>query len=118
VGGLDRPGEEGGEEMKIRFLVAVILLAFLGGAVWGIQRVIHQATASTATVMPTTHVKKGRVTITVSARGELQGGNSEALTAPMTGGQDMAITSLRDTGELVNPGDTIVQFDTTQQEYN
>ncbi|MBZ5631587.1 MAG: efflux RND transporter periplasmic adaptor subunit [Acidobacteriia bacterium] len=104
--------------MKARFLIAVVVVAVLGGAGWGVRRIIQVATASTTNVIPTTHVKKGRVTITVSARGELQGGNSEILTAPMTGGQDMAITSLRDTGELVNPGDTIVQFDTTQQEYN
>jgi len=102
--------------MKVRLLLAVIVLALLGGAGWGVRRLIQAATASTSSVIPTTRVKKGRVTITVSARGELQGGNSEVLTAPMTGGQDMAITSMRDTGELVNPGDTIVQFDTTQQE--
>jgi multidrug efflux pump subunit AcrA (membrane-fusion protein) len=83
-----------------------------------VRRLIQVATASTSGVIPTTHVKRGHVTITVSSRGELQGGNSEVLTAPMTGGQDMAITSMRDSGELVNPGDTIVQFDTTQQEYN
>jgi len=104
--------------MKVRLLLAVIVLTLLGGAGWGVRRLIQAATASTSSVIPTTRVKKGRVTITVSARGELQGGNSEVLTAPMTGGQDMAITSMRDTGELVNPGDTIVQFDTTQQEYN
>jgi len=68
--------------------------------------------------MPSTKVKKGRVIITVSARGELQGGNSEMLTAPMTGGGDMAITLLREPGEVVEQGDVVVQFDTTQQEYN
>ncbi len=30
----------------------------------------------------------------------------------------IAITDLREPGELVNPGDVVVQFDTTQQEYN
>ncbi len=30
----------------------------------------------------------------------------------------MAITSLRDPGELVAPGDVVVQFDTTEQEFN
>ena len=94
--------------MKLRLLIAVIVLAILGGAGWGVRRIIQVATASTAATIPTTHVKKGRVTITVSARGELQGGNSEVLTAPMTGGQDMAVTYLRDTGEVVNPGSAIV----------
>ena len=41
---------------------------------------------------PTTRVKRGQVAIAVAARGELQGGNSEMLVAPMTGGDTMAIT--------------------------
>jgi multidrug efflux pump subunit AcrA (membrane-fusion protein) len=35
----------------------------------------------------------------------------------MVGGTDMAITSLREPGELVSPGDVVVQFDTTEQEF-
>jgi hypothetical protein len=62
-------------------------------------------------------VRKGKVTISVSARGELQGGNSEVLTGPMIGG-DLPITYLREPGEQVKPGDVVVEFDTTAQEYN
>ena len=36
------------------------------------------------------------------------------LSAPMTGGGDMAITYLREPGELVKPGDVVVKFDTTR----
>jgi HlyD family secretion protein len=39
------------------------------------------------------------------------------LSAPMTGGGDMAITFLREAGEMVNPGDVVVKFDTTEQEF-
>jgi hypothetical protein len=39
------------------------------------------------------------------------------LVAPMTGGNEMAITFLRKAGELVQPGDVIAQFDTTEQEF-
>ena len=53
--------------------------------------------------LPTTKVKQGRVIIAVSARGELQGGNSEMLAAPMAGGGDLAITHLRGAGEVVKP---------------
>ena len=64
--------------------------------------------------VPTTRVKKGRVTVTVAARGELQGGNSEMLTAPMVGGGDMADhRRSAQPGELVEAGDVVVQFDTT-----
>jgi len=40
------------------------------------------------------------------------------LAAPMAGGGDLAITYLRDAGEFVKEGDTVVQFDTTLQEFN
>ena len=68
-----------------------------------------------ASVVPTTSVKRGDLTLTVTARGELLGGHSEMLTAPMTGGSDMVITILRTPGEVVNPGDVVAQLDTTEQ---
>jgi HlyD family secretion protein len=104
--------------MKTRLLVFAAVAAVVGAVAWGAMRFIAITTASADVEVPATRVKKGRVTITVSARGELQGGNSEMLAAPMVGGGDLAITVLRDPGELVNPGDVVVQFDTTQQEYN
>ena len=95
------------------------VLAVLAAIAWGAIRLVTRVTASTAAVeLPTTRVKRGRVTITVAARGELQGGNSEMLTVPQTGGNTVAITYLREPGELVEAGDVVVQFDTTQQEYN
>jgi multidrug efflux pump subunit AcrA (membrane-fusion protein) len=62
-------------------------------------------------------VKRGTITLTVNARGELQGGSSEMLAAPMVGGSDMGITFLREPGELVHPGDDVVKLDTTEQEF-
>ena len=61
--------------------------------------------------------KRGDVTITVTAKGELPGGNSEMLSAPMTGGGDMAITFLREPGRTGEAGDVVVKFDTTEQEF-
>ena len=85
---------------------------------WGGSRLVKAVPPQSAGVaMPATRVKRGRVTITVGASGELQGGNSEMLAAPMIGGGDMAITYLREPGELVKAGDVVVEFDTTQQEY-
>jgi len=104
--------------MKMRLLVVVLILAVVGALAWGAMRMVKVAAAPTSTEIPATRIKKGRVTIFVAARGELQGGNSEMLTAPMVGGQDMSITELRAPGELVNEGDVVVQFDTTQQEFN
>jgi len=104
--------------MKIRLLVIAVVLAVLGAAAWGGMHIVRSLTATASAEMPTTRIKKGRVTISVAARGELQGGNSETLTAPMVGGGDLIITDMREPGELVEAGDVVVQFDTTMQEYN
>jgi multidrug efflux pump subunit AcrA (membrane-fusion protein) len=71
----------------------------------------------TGTSLPTAAVKRGDVPFTVAARGELQGGNSEMLVAPMTGTGGVSITYLRESGELVHEGDVVVKFDTTEQEF-
>lgn len=104
--------------MKTRLLVLAIVAGVLGAGGWGAMRLVRAAAKAESSTAPTTRVKKGRVTVTVSARGELQGGNSEMLVAPMVGGGDLPITTLRQAGELVEAGDVVVQFDTTQQEYN
>jgi len=104
--------------MRARLLYLAGVVVVLGAMGWGALKVVRVAASTNAVEMPTTKVKKGRVTITVAARGELQGGNSEMLTAPMVGGGDLAITQLREPGEVVNAGDVVVQFDSTQQEYN
>ncbi len=104
--------------MRKRILIAASAAVVLGAGAWGVARLVKTATAEAHAEIPTTRVKRGSVTITVAARGELQGGNSEMLTAPMIGGTDMAITYLREPGEVVEPGDMVVQFDTTTQEFN
>jgi len=104
--------------MRLRLLLLAAIVAVLGALGWGALKVVRAAASTAALELPTTKVKKGRVVITVAARGELQGGNSEMLTAPMAGGGDLAITQLRSAGEVVNAGDVVAQFDTTQQEYN
>ena len=104
--------------MKLRWVVSfVAILAIVGALAWGAVRLVRATSTSASLELPTTKVKKGRVTLTVAARGELQGGNSEMLTAPMIGGGTLALTDLREPGELVKAGDIIAQFDTTEQEY-
>jgi cobalt-zinc-cadmium efflux system membrane fusion protein len=104
--------------MKTRLIILLAVIAVLGGLVWGGRRISQVAARSTRTEIPSTQVKKGRVTIVVAARGELQGGNSEVLTAPMAGGGDLIMTYLREPGEPVSKDDVIAQFDTTQLEFN
>lgn len=96
---------------------ALIAAGMLALAAWGSVRLYKAANTATAAPIPFTKVKRGDVTFAVYARGELQGGNSIMLQAPMVGGQQLAITEMRDSGELVKKGDVVVQFDTTDQLY-
>jgi HlyD family secretion protein len=105
-------------KLKIRLIVSLVVIVLAMALVWGGLRVVQLVARDTPIEIPTTVVKKGRVTIVVASRGELQGGNSEVLTAPMTGGGEMALTFLREPGELVKKDDVIASFDTTQQEFN
>ncbi len=99
-------------------LTAVVLapLALLG---WGGLKLYSKmgAVVRTGPDIPSTSVKRGDVTFTVTAKADLQGGNSEMLTAPMMGGSQLILTSLRSSGDLVKEGDVVAQFDTTEQEY-
>jgi len=102
---------------RILFGVAGGLLAAAFAGRVGLE-VYRQKAPGEAVKAPVTRVRRGNVRFAVMARGELQGGNSETLAAPMTGGRDMTITSLREPGELVAAGDVVAQFDTTEQEFN
>jgi len=103
--------------VKKRLIISALVIAVLAALAWGGMRVVQLTASEDHDEIPTTRVRKGKVTISVSARGEMQGGNSEVLTGPMVGG-DLPITYLREPGELVKPGDVVVEFDTTAQEYN
>jgi HlyD family secretion protein len=93
--------------------LAPLIMVFLASAA-GPQA----ASVSSPSGIPWTICKTGRChTFTVTARGELQGGKSEMLTAPMTGGNDMILTYLRTPGEVVKEGDIVAQFDTTEQAF-
>src|ERR1035441_2375784 len=101
-------------KIVIGAVVAALVLALLA---WGGSRLMRALSPASASRLPVTQVKRGDVTITVSAKGELSGGPTEKLSAPMTGGGEMAITYLREPGEQVAAGDVVVKFDTTEQEY-
>jgi HlyD family secretion protein len=100
-------------------IVTVCALAPLALIGWGGFRWYKtgSAPAASSSDIPTTTVKHGEVVFDVTAKGELQGGNSEMLTAPMMGGAELILTSLRGNGDLVKENDVVAQFDTTEQEF-
>jgi HlyD family secretion protein len=99
-----------------QILTGMAICVLIGtGTRYGIY--IYRDLAAHKTVIPTATVERGDISLAVTARGELRGGNPEVLAAPMMGGSDMHITFLLKTGEQVKEGDTVVQFDTTEQEF-
>lgn len=102
----------------VRLAVAIALFLGAAGAatLYGL-RAWKDITGEKQEVIPTASVQRGDVTLEVTARGELQGGNPEMLIAPLTGGLDMHLTSMKESGEPVKAGDVVAEFDTTEQEY-
>ena len=98
--------------MLVGAVLSLALIAWVGRASWPVSAVNRKSPD-----IPVITVKRGQVTFTVSARGDLQGGNSELLTAPMMGNAELILTSLRNPGELVKEKDVVAQFDTTEQEF-
>jgi multidrug efflux pump subunit AcrA (membrane-fusion protein) len=103
-----------------RIWVLAVVLGSASLAAWAGLEVYRKAeTAPAAAIeVPTTLVRRGNVTFSVSAKGELQGANSAMLTAPMAGGAELVITSLKEPGELVRAGETVAEFDTTELSFN
>jgi HlyD family secretion protein len=100
-----------------RVLMCCVVCAAFGVAIFYGTRSYRALTLSKEAVIPVAKVQRGDVSLAITARGELRGGNPETLTAPMTGGTEMHITLLRKTGEEVKTGDVVVQLDTTEQQF-
>ncbi|MGA8030635.1 MAG: efflux RND transporter periplasmic adaptor subunit [Bryobacteraceae bacterium] len=100
-----------------RVLIGCAVVALLGIAAFYGVRAYRALTAGKEPAIPVAKVQRGDVSLAITARGELRGGNPESLTAPLIGGTEMHITTLKKTGEAVKAGDVVVQFDTTEQEY-
>jgi len=104
--------------MRFRITVILAVVAVIAAVAFGARKLVKAVTTQPVVELPSTKVRRGRVTISVTARGELQGGNTEMIVVPPTGADSTAITSLREPGEMVEAGDVVVEFDTTLQEYN
>ncbi|MGH9144547.1 MAG: efflux RND transporter periplasmic adaptor subunit [Vicinamibacterales bacterium] len=91
-------------------ITMVALLAAGAAARLGLSR-------SAPTTVPTTHVQRGRVQVTVYTVGDLRAARAVQLAAPPMGGQ-LQIVHLAETGDDVKTGDVVVEFDTAEQEFN
>ena len=98
-------------------LTGVVAAALCGFAGWAGYQWFRQSLQSPEREAPVTQVRRGDVVFTVTATGALQGGNSRMLAAPMTGANQLTITELRKPGELVEEGQVVATFDTTEEAF-
>jgi hypothetical protein len=97
--------------MSVKKLIALaVVLCVLGVLAWSAVRIVRTVGAATVAESPVTRVKRGDVSITVTARGDLQGGNPEVLLAPQVAQDTLYVTFIRNPGELVKPGDIVVEL--------
>lgn len=100
-----------------RIIVVLAACAAAGGASWYGMKAWRAINTTKDVSIPIAKVQRGDLTLTVTAKAELQGGNPEVLTAPLIGGTELHLTTLREQGEPVKEGEVVVEFDTTEQEY-
>ncbi len=92
------------------WLIGIAALAALG--VWGVRSLTFGSEAA----IPTVKVHRGDLSLALTARADVRGGDAETLTAPMTGGEEH-LTSLLKPGDQVKPGDVVAQLNTAEQEF-
>lgn len=100
-----------------RILLAFAAMLLVAAGAWSGYNTLQRWRAGDAKETPSTKVRRGEVVFTVSAKGAFQGGNSKMLVAPMTGGNQLALTELRKPGDLVTEGEVVAQFDTTEETF-
>ncbi|MBL8233968.1 MAG: efflux RND transporter periplasmic adaptor subunit [Bryobacterales bacterium] len=103
--------------MKRWLMLTFLLSGCAAGVGFGFLRLYRATQPEQKVEVPTAAVRRGDVTFSVVARGELHGGNTQLLTAPMGTSGELVLTSLPQNGTLVTQNDVIATFDTTEQEY-
>lgn len=111
------PQQPGKPRRRRAALLTLAVCAVLGLAAWFALRVYHGLQSGSKAETPIVKVARGDISLSIFARGDIRGGNSEQLTAPMIGSTTLHLTSLRKNGEPVKAGDVVAQFDPTDQEY-
>ena len=94
-------------------LAAVALLAVGVRVAGGLQ----QGIKPTDRVIPTARVQRGSLDLKVFTTGELRPSKTMQLIVPSVPGT-LQIVHILPTGSIVKEGDVVVEFDTSEQEYN
>jgi HlyD family secretion protein len=96
---------------RVAAAIAAVALIGIGVAVFG-----WQDAAADADGIPTAAVRNGDVTVEVHATAEVRAARAALLSAPGITGA-LQIVEIAPTGGRVRAGDTVVQFDPAEQEY-
>jgi HlyD family secretion protein len=91
--------------------IAIVVLLAAGAAV------LRSVSAAAPKAVPTAHVQRGRVQVTVYTVGDLRASRAMQLTVPPMGGQ-LQILKLAETGQPLKAGDVVLEFDAAEQEFN
>lgn len=94
-------------------MATLALVAIVAGALFSGQT----ALGSGRTKTPTVQVKRGNVDLKVYTTGELRPARTSTLIAPPVSGS-LQIVRMARTGEHVEEGDVVIEFDPSEQEYN
>jgi HlyD family secretion protein len=108
------PRGAGRSKRYVLFALITIACILIAGVCFFLYK---RSAASSPVDVPTTKVARGDVSMSIFARGEVRGGNSQMLTAPMTGGTELHLRTLVENGSPVRAGEVVAQFDTTDQEF-
>jgi HlyD family secretion protein len=98
--------------IKIASAVLVVVIVLAAGIA-----VVRGMSSAAARSIPTARVQHGRVQVTVYTVGELRGTRTVQLAVPPMGGQ-LQIVKLAQTGDAVKSGDIVMEFDSSDQEFN
>jgi len=94
--------------------IAGTAFAVVAAAAWFGRQTL---TASTTASIPTTRVQRGPVQVKVFTTGELRAARSAQMIAPPIGG-NLQVVELAQSGDWVSAGDTVVEFDPAEQNFN
>src|SRR5262249_42214743 len=95
---------------------AAIALVLLVAAAASVAAVARLRRTGGATTLPSAAAARTTFVDYLQLRGDIRPVRSTVLSAPMSGGSDLLILKLARNGSTVEPGDVVVEFDTTNQQ--
>lgn len=103
--------------IRRRLIIFVAVVGTAALASFGSIHLMEAIAQPEEAPMPATPVKRETIVFSITAKGDLQGGNSRMMTAPMTGSAQLILTELRKPGDLVKEGEVVAAFDTTEESF-